>query len=79
MSKVQIKRISEAYGRIYDKGDNGLEYMDRHGAIVRGLMPYLYNNTLDTLSRRQLTALADSLETIADDADFDLEDCDETF
>ena len=73
MSKALVKRINNAFGKIYDMGDNGLEYMDRHGAIVRGLMPYLYNNTLDTLSRRQLTALADSLETIANDAEFDLE------
>ena len=73
MTRALVKRIDQAYGLIYDRGDAGLEYMDGHGAHVCGLMEHLYNNTLETLSRRQLTALVDSLETIATDMEMDLE------
>ena len=30
MSKALNKRISEAFGKIYDMGDSGLDYLDRH-------------------------------------------------
>jgi len=68
-----IKRINKAYATIYDLGDNGLDYLDRHEANDVALMQHLYNDTLDTLTKAQLKQLADSLETIASDAEFDLE------
>jgi hypothetical protein len=71
--KTTIKRINKAYGRIYDLGDNGLDYLDRHEATDVALMQHLYNDTLDTLTKAELKLLADSLETIASDAEFDIE------
>jgi hypothetical protein len=71
--KNTIKRINKAYGRIYDLGDNGLDYLDRHEATDVALMQHLYNDTLDKLTKAELKLLADSLETIASDAEFDIE------
>jgi hypothetical protein len=71
--KQTIKRINKAYATIYDLGDNGLDYLDRHEANDVALMQHLYEDTLATLSKKQLKLLADSLETIASDAEFDLE------
>ena len=71
--KTTIKRINKAYGRIYDLGDTGLDYLDRHEATDVALMQHLYNDTLDTLTKAELKLLADSLETIASDAEFDIE------
>jgi hypothetical protein len=71
--KTTIKRINKAYGRIYDLGDNGLDYLDRHEANDVALMQHFYDETLDTLSKAELKLLADSLETIASDAEFDIE------
>jgi hypothetical protein len=68
-----IKRINKAYGRIYDLGDTGLDYLDRHEATDVALMQHLYNDTLDKLTKAELKLLADSLETIASDAEFDIE------
>ena len=68
-----LKRINKAYATIYDLGDNGLDYLDRHEANDVALMQHLYEDTLDTLTKKQLKLLADSLETIASDAEFDLE------
>jgi hypothetical protein len=68
-----IKRINKAYGRIYDLGDSGLDYLDRHEANDVALMQHFYNDTLATLSKKQLKQLADSLEEIASDAEFDIE------
>ena len=75
MSKALNKRISEAFGKIYDRGDTGLEYMDKHGQYIEGLMQDFYDDKLETLTKKNLTKLAESLETIADDMSFDLEDC----
>ena len=75
MSKALNKRISEAFGKIYDRGDDGLEYMDKHGQYIEGLMQDFYDDKLETLTKKNLTKLAESLETIADDMSFDLEDC----
>ena len=75
MSKALNKRIANAFGKIYDKGDSGLNYMDRHGALDEALMEHFYNDTLETLSKTQLTQMADMLEEIVDDMSFDLEDC----
>jgi hypothetical protein len=71
--KNTIKRINKAYGRIYDLGDTGLDYLDRHEATDVALMQHLYDDTLDKLTKAELTLLADTLETIASDAEFDIE------
>jgi hypothetical protein len=73
MTKALNKRIADAFGRIYDKGDNGLEFMDGHVALDETLMQHFYNDSVETLSKADKTKMADMLETIADDADFDLE------
>jgi hypothetical protein len=72
MSKALNKRISKAYDKIYSKGDNGLDYMDRHVELDADLMEFFYNDTLDQLSKEQLTTLADQLETVVADMQFDL-------
>jgi hypothetical protein len=72
MSKALNKRISKAYDKIYRKGDNGLDYMDRHVELDADLMEFFYNDTLDQLSKEQLTTLADQLETVVADMQFDL-------
>ena len=75
MSKALNKRIANAFGKIYDNGDSGLNYMDRHEALDEALMEHFYNDTLETLSKTQLTQMADMLEEIVDDMSFDLEAC----
>ena len=75
MSKALNKRIANAFGKIYDKGDSGLNYMDRHDSLDEALMEHFYNDTLETLSKTQLTQMADMLEEIVDDMSFDLEAC----
>jgi hypothetical protein len=71
--KNTIKRINKAYGRIYDLGDTGLDYLDRHEANDVALMQHFYDDALDKLTKAELKLLADSLETIASDAEFDIE------
>ena len=73
MTKALNKRISEAYGKIYDMGDSGLDYMDKHCALDEALMEHFYNDTVETLSKADKTKMADMLEEIASDAEFDLE------
>lgn len=73
MSKALNARIAEAFGRIYDKGDNGLDYMDGHEAMDEALMQHFYNDTVETLSVADKTKMAEMLETIAAGADFALE------
>jgi hypothetical protein len=70
-----IKRINKAFGKIYDMGDSGLDYMDRHCALDADLMQHFYDETLATLSKTQLKELAEQLETVLADAEFDLEVC----
>jgi hypothetical protein len=74
MSKALNKRISEAFGAIYDMGDSGLDYMDRHVSLDTALMEHFYNDTVETLSLADKTKMAVMLEEIADDMSFDLED-----
>lgn len=76
MSKALNKRISEAFGKIYDMGDSGLDYMDRHSALDVELMQHFYDDKLETLSLADKIKMAEMLETIADDMSFDLEDDD---
>ena len=73
MSKATIKRISKAFDTVYSKGDTGLDYMDRHVELDADLMQHFYDETLDTLSKAQLKTLADMLETVVADMEFDLE------
>ena len=71
--KNTIKRINKAYGRIYDLGDTGLDYLDRHEANDVALMQHLYDDTLDKLTKAELKELAEQLEEVVADAAFDLE------
>jgi len=71
--KNTIKRINKAFAAIYDLGDTGLDYMDKHTALDVALMQHFYNETLDTLSKAQLKQLAEQLEEVASDAEFDIE------
>ena len=73
MTKALNNRISEAFGKIYDMGDSGLDYMDKHCALDETLMEHFYNDTVETLSKADKTKMADMLEEIASDAEFDLE------
>ena len=75
MSKALNARIADAFGRIYDKGDSGLDYMDRHVSLDEALMEHFYNDSVETLSTADKTRMAEMLEEIADDMSFDLEDC----
>lgn len=73
MTKALNKRIADAFGKIYDMGDSGLDYMDKHCALDEALMQHFYNDTVDTLSKADKTKMAEMLEEIASDAEFDLE------
>jgi hypothetical protein len=71
--KNTIKRINKAFAKVYDMGDSGLDYMDGHCALDAALMQHFYDETLDKLTKAQLKELAEQLETVASDAEFDLE------
>jgi hypothetical protein len=71
--KTTIKRINKAFAKIYDMGDSGLDYMDRHSALDVALMQHFYDETLDTLTKAELKLLAEQLEEVASDAKFDVE------
>jgi hypothetical protein len=71
--KNTIKRINKAFASIYDMGDTGLDYMDRHCALDADLMQHFYDETLAKLSKAQLKELAEQLEEVLADAEFDLE------
>jgi hypothetical protein len=73
MTKALNKRIADAFGVIYDRGDEGLDYMDRHEALDEALMEHFYNDTVDSLSKADKTKMADMLESIVNDMEFDLE------
>ena len=73
MSKALNKRIADAFGTIYDQGDNGLEYMDRHVALDAELMEHFYNDSVETLSKADKTRMAEMLEGIVADMEMDLE------
>jgi len=72
MSKALNKRIADAFGKIYDRGDAGLDYMDGHVELDADLMQYFYD-TVETLSKADKTRLADMLELVVADMEFDLE------
>jgi hypothetical protein len=69
--KNTIKRINKAFGKIYDMGDSGLDYMDK--CVEDAVMQHVYNETLATLSKAELEELADTLEAVVYNAEFDLE------
>ena len=71
--KNTIKRINKAFGKLYDMGDSGLDYLDRHSAVDVALIQHFYDETLDTLTKAELKLLAEQLEEVASDAAFDLE------
>jgi hypothetical protein len=71
--KNTIKRINKAFAKIYDMGDTGLDYMDKHSALDVALMQHFYDETLATLSKAQLKLLAEQLEQVLADAEFDIE------
>lgn len=73
MSKAVYARIVEAFDAIYAQGDNGLEFMDGHNAMDIELMDHFYNDTVETLSSADKLRMAEMLETIVADMDFDLE------
>jgi hypothetical protein len=73
MSKAINKRISNAFDTIYERGDSGLEYMDRHTALDAKLMEFFYNDAVETLSKQDKERMAVMLETIVNDMEFDLE------
>jgi hypothetical protein len=72
MTKIE-KRIDVAYGKIYAMGDTGLDYMDGHVDMDQALMEHFYNDTVNTLSKAEQESLANILEQIASDAEFELE------
>ena len=71
--KNTIKRINKAFATIYDMGDTGLDYMDKHSALDVALIQHFYNDTLATLTKAQLKQLAEQLEEVVSDAEFDIE------
>jgi hypothetical protein len=71
--KNTIKRISKAFDKLYDMGDSGLDYLDRHSAVDAALIQHFYDETLDKLTKAELKLLAEQLEEVASDAAFDLE------
>jgi hypothetical protein len=72
MSKALNKRISKAFDAIYSKGDNGLDYMDNHCEMDADLMQFFYDDAVDTLSKADKQRMAEMLETVVADMDFDL-------
>jgi hypothetical protein len=79
MTKALNKRIANAFGKIYDRGDDGLDYMDKHVTLDEALMEHFYNDTVEKLSKADKTKMADMLEEIVSDMEFDLEDCESDF
>ena len=73
MSKALNKRIADAFSTIYDQGDAGLDYMDRHPAVDHVLMEIFYNDQVETLSKADRTRMAEMLETCVADMQQDLE------
>ena len=73
MSKALNDRIARAFAAIYDQGDAGLDYMDRHQAVDHTLMEMFYNDQVETLSKADKTKMAEMLETCVADMQQDLE------
>jgi predicted nucleotidyltransferase len=71
--KNTIKRINKAFAKLYDMGDAGLDYLDRHEAVDVALIQHFYDETLNKLSATELKLLAEQLEEVLADAEFDIE------
>jgi delta-aminolevulinic acid dehydratase/porphobilinogen synthase len=71
--KTTIKRINKAFAKIYAMGDSGLDYMDGHCGLDADLMQHFYDETLDKLTKAELKELAEQLEEVLADAEFDIE------
>ena len=71
--KNTIKRINKAFASIYAMGDSGLDYLDKHSAVDVALIQHFYDETLNKLTKAQLKDLAEQLEEVASDAEFDIE------
>lgn len=71
--KNTIKRINKAFASIYAMGDSGLDYLDKHSAVDVALIQHFYDETLDKLTKAELKLLAEQLEEVASDAEFDIE------
>jgi len=71
--KNTIKRINKAFAKLYAMGDAGLDYLDRHEAVDVALIQHFYDETLNKLSATELKLLAEQLEQVLADAEFDLE------
>ena len=72
MSKALNKRISKAFDTIYSKGDTGLDYMDRHCEMDADLMQFFYDDAVETLSKADKQRMAEMLESVEADMEFDL-------
>jgi hypothetical protein len=73
MTKALNKRIADAFNTIYERGDAGLDYMDGHVGLDADLMQFFYDDEVETLSKADKTRLADMLELVVADMQFDLE------
>jgi predicted nucleotidyltransferase len=71
--KNTIKRINKAFAKLYAMGDAGLDYLDRHEAVDVALIQHFYDETLNKLSATELKLLAEQLEQVLADAEFDIE------
>jgi predicted nucleotidyltransferase len=71
--KNTIKRINKAFAKLYAMGDAGLDYLDRHEAVDVALIQHFYDETLNKLSAAELKLLAEQLEEVLADAEFDIE------
>ena len=69
--KNTIKRINKAFAKMYAMGDSGLDYLDKY--VDTALMQHFYDETLDKLTPAELKELAELLEDIVSDAEFDIE------
>jgi hypothetical protein len=72
LSKALNGRIARAFATIYDQGDAGLDYMDRHQAVDHTLMEHFYNDQVETLSKADKTKMAEMLEACVADMQQDL-------
>jgi hypothetical protein len=72
LSKALNGRIARAFDTIYDQGDAGLDYMDRHQAVDHTLMEMFYNDQVETLSIEDKTRMALMLEACVADMQQDL-------
>lgn len=71
-----VQRIRNAFGKIYDYGDAGLDYLDQNGQLYSSLQDR-YEGDLDAMLAGEapgvLDQLADEMEQVADAMTFDLE------